>query len=122
MTILTGRLRGRADPWLWCLMLLGGWIAQLLTVGPPNGARGVDYVPVVINFAGVTLDGIERQLVYMAEKLPPCLHEKLRVERKVVAVPVIRDHFDHLPTVARILMILLHWLNGEARLKMPFFN
>ncbi len=57
LTLLLGRLRSRPETWLWWLMLLTGWgLTQLTTVGTPNGARGVGYMPTLVYFAAVALD------------------------------------------------------------------
>ncbi len=59
LTILVGTLRGRPETWLWWLMLLTGWaLTELLTVGTPNGARGIGYMPTLVYFVGVGLDAI----------------------------------------------------------------
>jgi len=59
LTILVGTLRARPETWLWWLMLLAGWaLTQLLTVGTPNGARGMGYMPALVYFAGVSLEGV----------------------------------------------------------------
>jgi 4-amino-4-deoxy-L-arabinose transferase-like glycosyltransferase len=48
--------RRRPETWLWWVMLLTAWVmTQLLTVGTPNGARGVIYLPALIYFAAMTL-------------------------------------------------------------------
>lgn len=70
LTLALGRLRGRPETWLWWLMLLAGWsLTQLLTVGTPNGARGIGYMPTLVYFAGVSLDGIVRLLTYIAARI-----------------------------------------------------
>ncbi len=59
LTLLLRRLRGRLETWLWWLMLLAGWgLTQLTTVGTPNGARGIGYMPTLIYFAAVALDEV----------------------------------------------------------------
>lgn len=56
LTLFIGR---RQETWLWWLMLLAGWgLTQLLTVDTPNGARGIGYMPTLVYFAGVSLEGI----------------------------------------------------------------
>ena len=50
-------LRRRPETWLWWCMLLAAWApTQLLTVGTPNGARGVIYVPALLYFAAAGLE------------------------------------------------------------------
>jgi 4-amino-4-deoxy-L-arabinose transferase-like glycosyltransferase len=57
LSLVLNRLRRRSETWLWWLMLLTGWAStQLFTVGTPNGARGIGYMPTLIYFAAVTLD------------------------------------------------------------------
>jgi 4-amino-4-deoxy-L-arabinose transferase-like glycosyltransferase len=59
LTFVVGRLRGQPETWLWWLMLLAGWgLTQLPTVGTPNGARGVGYMPTLIYFTAVSFEGI----------------------------------------------------------------
>jgi hypothetical protein len=66
LTFAARRLRGQPETWLWWLMLLAGWgLTQLITVSTPNGARGIGYMPTLIFFAGVCLDGIIREFDYM---------------------------------------------------------
>ena len=56
LTIFFFEFRSRAETWLWWLMLLSGWVlTQILTIGTPNGARGVGYMPALLYFAGVSL-------------------------------------------------------------------
>ncbi len=56
LTLFIGR---RQETWLWWLMLLAGWgLTQLLTVDTPNGARSIGYMPTLVYFAGVSLNGI----------------------------------------------------------------
>jgi hypothetical protein len=70
LTLVLARLRGQPETWLWWLMLLAGWgLTQLITVSTPNGARGIGYMPTLIYFAGVGLDGIGRGLRSLAAKL-----------------------------------------------------
>ena len=69
LTLAVRRWRGQAETWLWWLMLLAGWgLTQLLTVGTPNGARGVGYMPALVYFAGVGLDGPLRLLAWLAAR------------------------------------------------------
>ena len=59
-TVLVGRLRKRPETLLWWLMMLAGWgSTQLPTVGTPNGARGIGYMPTLIYFAAVGLEGVK---------------------------------------------------------------
>ncbi len=52
-------LRRRPETWLWWCALLAAWApTQLLTVGTPNGARGVIYVPALLYFAAAGLDSV----------------------------------------------------------------
>ena len=61
MTVLMRKVREQPETWLWWLMLLAGWLStQLITVGTPNGARGIGYMPTLIYFAAVALDGAIR--------------------------------------------------------------
>jgi hypothetical protein len=63
LTLFAGRLRRRPETWLWWLMLLAGWgLTQLTTVGTPNGARGIGYMPTLIYFAAVGIEGIKTVL------------------------------------------------------------
>lgn len=64
--LLVRRLRRRPETLLWWLMLLAGWgSTQLPTVGTPNGARGVGYMPTLIYFAAAGLEGIKAVLERM---------------------------------------------------------
>jgi hypothetical protein len=59
LTLSSARLRTRPETWLWWLMLLAGWgLTQLPTVGTPNGARGVGYMPALIYFTALSLEGL----------------------------------------------------------------
>ena len=50
-------LRRRPENWLWWSMLLVAWTAtQILTVGTPNGARGIGYMPTLLYFAAVAVE------------------------------------------------------------------
>jgi len=70
LTLSVGRLRTRPETWLWWLMLLAGWgLTQLITVGTPNGARGIGYMPTLVYFAGVGIEGIVLILHHTAIKL-----------------------------------------------------
>ncbi len=69
LTLLIGKFRTRAETWLWWFMLLSGWgLTQLLTVGTPNGARGIGYMPTLIYFAGVSLEGVRLALVWLLRR------------------------------------------------------
>jgi len=69
LTFVLVRHRRRPETWLWWLMLLDGWgLTQLITVSTPNGARGIGYMPTLIYFAGVGLDGIVRGLSYLVTR------------------------------------------------------
>jgi 4-amino-4-deoxy-L-arabinose transferase-like glycosyltransferase len=70
LTLVIGRLRGRPETWLWWLMLLAGWVlTQLITVGTPNGARGIGYMPTLVFFAGVSLDTIVLGLTHIPTRV-----------------------------------------------------
>ncbi len=70
LTIWVGTLRGRPETWLWWLMLLAGWaLTQLTTVGTPNGARGIGYMPTLVYFAGVSLEEILVGLGYISTRV-----------------------------------------------------
>jgi len=87
LTILVGTLRARPETWLWWLMLLAGWaLTQLLTVGTPNGARGLGYMPALVYFAGVSLEGI---VVGLRHIIPARADWVLVVRRLLVAALVV---------------------------------
>jgi hypothetical protein len=68
LTAMSGRLRRRADTWLWWSMLVCGWtFTQLLTTKTPNGARGIVYVPMLISFAAVAIDEVLRVIATSGE-------------------------------------------------------
>jgi 4-amino-4-deoxy-L-arabinose transferase-like glycosyltransferase len=70
LTLILGMLRRRSETRLWWLMLLAGWgLTQLITVGTPNGARGIGYMPTLVYFAGVGIEGIVLILHHTATKL-----------------------------------------------------
>lgn len=72
LTFLLRTLRGRLETWLWWLMLLAGWaLTQLLTAHTPNGARGIGYMPALLYFAAVGLDGI-LMFLRRASAMIPC--------------------------------------------------
>ncbi|HET9493090.1 MAG TPA: glycosyltransferase family 39 protein [Chloroflexia bacterium] len=57
LSLLLPSVRRRPETWLWWSMLLVAWFAtQVLTVGTPNGARGIGYMPTLVYFAAVSLD------------------------------------------------------------------
>ena len=57
LSLLLPGLRRRPENWLWWLMLLVAWIStQVLTVGTPNGARGIGYMPTLLYFAAVAVE------------------------------------------------------------------
>ncbi|HET6845372.1 MAG TPA: glycosyltransferase family 39 protein [Anaerolineales bacterium] len=57
LSIFSACLRNMPETWLWWLMLLTGWgTTQLLTVGTPNGARGIGYMPTLFYFVAAALD------------------------------------------------------------------
>jgi 4-amino-4-deoxy-L-arabinose transferase-like glycosyltransferase len=59
LTLILAQFRRNAATWLWWLMLLSGWfMTQVLTAGTPNGARGIGYMPTLMFFAAVGLDGL----------------------------------------------------------------
>jgi 4-amino-4-deoxy-L-arabinose transferase-like glycosyltransferase len=67
LTILVASRRRQGETWLWWLMLLSMWaLTQLLSAGTPNGARGVGYLPALIFFSGIGLDGFLHALRYLA--------------------------------------------------------
>jgi dolichyl-phosphate-mannose-protein mannosyltransferase len=69
-TLILGMLRRRPETWFWWLMLLTGWaFSQLITVNTPNGARGIGYMPTLIYFAGVGIEGIVLLLRYITTGL-----------------------------------------------------
>jgi hypothetical protein len=66
LTFVDSKVRKRPETWLWWLVLLAGWAAtQLPTVGTPNGARGIGYLPMLVYFAGVSLDMIVMDLAHI---------------------------------------------------------
>jgi hypothetical protein len=66
LALAINRFRRRPETWLWWLMLLVGWgSTQLLTVGTPNGARGIGYMPTLIYFAGLGIDALVQLLAYI---------------------------------------------------------
>jgi hypothetical protein len=68
-TVFARRLRKRPETLLWWLMLLAGWgSTQLPTVGTPNGARGIGYMPTLIYFAAVGLEGVKAALERMTAR------------------------------------------------------
>ena len=89
LTLILRMLRSRSETWFWWLMLLTGWaLSQLITVGTPNGARGIGYMPTLIYFAGVGIEGIVLLLS--------------QISRKVSGVPIFRPL-----SFAAIIVILL---------------
>jgi hypothetical protein len=78
LTLLLGRVRRRPETWLWWLMLLGGWgLTQLTTVGTPNGARGVGYMPTLVYFSAVALD----EVVVLLGRIPARTRSLLSARR-----------------------------------------
>jgi 4-amino-4-deoxy-L-arabinose transferase-like glycosyltransferase len=70
LTLTVAKLRGQAETWLWWLMLVMGWaLTQLLTTGTPNGARGIGYMPTLVYFAAVGLEGVEVGLRHTVTKV-----------------------------------------------------
>ena len=70
LTLILGMLMSRSETWLWWLMLLTGWaFSQLITVNTPNGARGIGYMPTLVYFAGVGIEGNVLLLHYATTKL-----------------------------------------------------
>ena len=70
LTLVMGVQRHQSKTWLWWLMLLTGWgFSQLITVSTPNGARGIVYMPTLIYFAGVGIEGIVLLLNYISRKV-----------------------------------------------------
>lgn len=60
LTFGIGRLRRAPETWLWWLMLLCGWaLTQLITMGTPNGARGIGYMPALVFFPGASIHELE---------------------------------------------------------------
>ena len=70
LTLLFGMFRRQSETWLWWIMLLTGWaFSQLITTGTPNGARGIVYMPTLIYFGGVGIEGIVLLLRYIGREV-----------------------------------------------------
>jgi hypothetical protein len=69
LTLILGTLRSRSETWFWWIMLLTGWaFSQLITVNTPNGARGIGYMPTLIYFTSVGIEGIVLLLSQISKK------------------------------------------------------
>jgi 4-amino-4-deoxy-L-arabinose transferase-like glycosyltransferase len=67
LSLVLPRLRRRPETWLWWVILLVAWFAtQVMTVGTPNGARGIGYVPLLLYFAAITLE----MPIVLSQRLP----------------------------------------------------
>jgi len=88
LTLILGTLRRRPETWFWWLMLLTEWaFSQLITVGTPNGARGIGYMPTLVYFAGVTLDqNVQGMIHRVAEVGGFLMAKRLSVAMMVAAI------------------------------------
>jgi 4-amino-4-deoxy-L-arabinose transferase-like glycosyltransferase len=74
LSVLLPGMRRRPETWLWWIMLLTAWAAtQLLTVGTPNGARGIVYLPALVYFAAVTLQAVLDLAALLLKRLTPAV-------------------------------------------------
>ena len=59
LSLFWRRTRRRPETWLWWVMLLVSWgLTQVLTSETPDAARGVGWMPALLYFAAVSIEGL----------------------------------------------------------------
>ena len=59
----------RLESWLTWLMLLAAWgLTQIPTSPTPDGARGVIYVPLLVYFTGIAVEGASRSFAWLSAR------------------------------------------------------